>query len=68
LVKRGKSYWLRIGPDVKAQVQPFLFDCRTSRVRLNWEHTDYRWTLPRRIPKFKLIPKFDLTLKALDLA
>ena len=67
LVRRGKEYTLQINPSVRASVQPFLFESKTRRVRLNWENSDYRWVKVAHLRRFKLIPKLDLTLKALQL-
>jgi len=67
LVKRGRKYTLQISASVRASVQPFLFESTTIRVRLNWENTDYRWVEAANLSRFRLIPKFDLTLKALEL-
>ena len=67
LVRRGKEYTLQINPSVRASVQPFLFESKTRRVRLNWENSDYRWVIAAHLRRFKLIPKLDLTLKALQL-
>jgi hypothetical protein len=48
-------------------VHPYLFQSKTSRVRLNWENTDFRWVTLAHLARFRLIPKFDLTLRALEL-
>jgi len=66
LVRRGKGFRLRIRRGVVTLVQPFLFDSRTRLVRLNWEHTDSKWVRPIDLYKFKLIPKFNLTLKSVE--
>jgi 8-oxo-dGTP pyrophosphatase MutT (NUDIX family) len=68
LVRRGRKYRLLVNPSVRASVQPFLFQSKTRRVSLNWENTDYRWVEPTNLAKYKLIPRFDLTLKSLKLA
>jgi 8-oxo-dGTP pyrophosphatase MutT (NUDIX family) len=67
LIERGKKYVLQIRPSIRASVQPFLYQSTTRRVRLNGENSDYRSIKPTHLSKFKLIPKFDLTLKALRL-
>lgn len=67
LVRRGRAYEFPIGRGVETLVQPFLFDSGTTRVKLNWEHTDSRWVKPADLWRFSLIPRFDLTLKAVDL-
>jgi 8-oxo-dGTP pyrophosphatase MutT (NUDIX family) len=66
LVRRGKGFRLRIHRGVVTLVQPFLFDSRTRLVRLNWEHTDSKWVRPIDLHKFRLIPKFNLTLKSVE--
>lgn len=67
LVRSGKKYTLQVNPSVRASVQPFLFQSKTRRVRFNWENTDYRWVKAEYLSRFKLIPRFDLTLEALKL-
>jgi len=67
LVKKGGRYTLRIKQGVEASVQTFLFETKVRSIKLNWEHVKYRWVKPAQIVRFQLIPKFDLTLKALDL-
>ena len=66
LVRRGRGFRLRIRRGVVTLVQPFLFDSRTRLVRLNWEHTDSKWVRPVDLHKFRLIPKFNLTLKSVE--
>jgi len=66
LVRRGKGFRLLIHRGVVTLVQPFLFDSRTRLIKLNWEHTDSKWVRPVDLNKFKLIPKFNLTLKSVE--
>ena len=67
LVKRGKGFRLRIGRGVVTLIQPFLFESRTRLVRLNWEHTESKWIKSVDLHKFRLIPKFNLTLKSVEM-
>jgi 8-oxo-dGTP pyrophosphatase MutT (NUDIX family) len=67
LVRRGEEYTLKVNPSVQASVQPFLFQSETRRVRLNWENTDCKWVNLAHLFRFKLIPKFHLTLRSLKL-
>ena len=66
LVRCGKGFKLRIGRGIVTLVQPFLFDSRTRRVRLNWEHTDSKWVRQVDLYRFRLIPKFNLTLRSVE--
>ncbi|WP_166660340.1 NUDIX domain-containing protein [Paenarthrobacter nitroguajacolicus] len=34
------------------RVHTFLISTNTRRLRLNWEHADYRWVSPLRLPRF----------------
>jgi len=67
LVRRGTAYKLRIGPGIESMVQPFLFESATRRIKLNWEHTESKWIKLADLGSFHLIPRFDLSLQALDL-
>lgn len=67
LVKKGGRYTLRIKQGVEASVQTFLFETKVRSIKLNWEHINYRWVKLTQLARYQLIPKFDLTLKALDL-
>lgn len=63
----GARYVLRRRDLVKVDVHPVLFESRTRRIKLNWENTGYQWVRIEDLSKFRLIPKFKLTLKALEL-
>jgi hypothetical protein len=67
LIRAGKKYKLHVRESVEVTVFPYLFESTTRRVRLNWENTDYRWVRIADLGRFKLIPRFDLTLSALGL-
>ena len=67
LVRRGTAYRLRIGLGIESLVQPFLFESATRRIKLNWEHTESKWIKLTDLRTFRLIPRFDLSLKALGL-
>jgi isopentenyldiphosphate isomerase len=67
MVRVGRKYKLQVSELVEVTVYPYLFESMTRRVQLNWENTDYRWVRISDLSRFKLIPKFDLTLRALEL-
>lgn len=67
MVRVGRKYKLHVRELVEVTVYPYLFESMTRRVQLNWENTDYRWVRISDLSRFKLIPKFNLTLRALGL-
>jgi hypothetical protein len=67
MVRVGTKYKLQVSDSVEVTVYPYLFESKTRRVQLNWENTDYRWVRISDLSRFKLIPKYDLTLRALEL-
>ncbi len=46
-------------------IHPFLFESRTRDVKLDWEHTQYRWIEPKDFVKYKKIPLMGRTLAGL---
>jgi len=32
-------------------------------IKLNWEHTEYRWIKPEELKKFDIVPSLDNSLK-----
>ncbi|MGQ9582829.1 MAG: NUDIX domain-containing protein [Thermoplasmatota archaeon] len=44
-------------------VHPFLFEVRSGRVRLDWEHTEHRWVRPGELGRFETVPAL---VKALE--
>ncbi|MGH7843997.1 MAG: NUDIX domain-containing protein [Candidatus Binatia bacterium] len=46
------------------RVQPVLAQLRRSpEIKMDWEHTDYRWIFPREINRFDIVPKLEESLK-----
>ena len=48
-------------------VHPFLFDCGSPEVRLDWEHTECRWIAPRDLSQFATVPKLDQVFRSLGI-
>lgn len=46
-------------------VFPFLFSTRESRVRLNWENSEYRWISTNEISNYQTVPSLDKVLASL---
>ena len=42
-------------------VHPFLFEARTSEIRLDWENVEYRWIDPNELFSFETVPKLKET-------
>jgi len=59
LIKEGEVLQV---PDEKLNilwnVHPFLFRCKSpEKIKLDWEHKEYRWVDPREISKYETVPK-----------
>lgn len=39
------------------RVYPFLFTTEKSEIKIDWEHTEYRWIEPYEIEKYDTVPK-----------
>lgn len=42
-------------------VHPYLFECPTRAVELDWEHTDYEWTSPTEIFRRETVLELDVS-------
>jgi len=41
------------------KVFPFLFKTnKKDKIQIDWEHTDYRWILPKEVENFDTVPHF----------
>jgi len=56
LVSSGRPVYARDRSDLFI-VHPFLFDVKSRKVHLDWEHVDYRWVHPSEIPVSAAVPK-----------
>jgi len=64
LMKAGKVQSIRAEGRIW-QVHPFLFEASTDKVRMDWEHTEYRWIEPDRVDEFDTVPGLRRVLDAL---
>ncbi|MGI0009296.1 MAG: NUDIX domain-containing protein [Nitrosopumilaceae archaeon] len=46
-------------------IHPFLFTVRESKIKLNWENSEYRWISPDEISKYRTVPRLDKVLARL---
>ena len=47
-------------------IHPFLFDAASPRLRLDWEHDDYRWIEPAELARSDCVPWLALVWSALN--
>ncbi|MFQ6060362.1 MAG: NUDIX domain-containing protein [Thermoplasmata archaeon] len=56
VVSRNKNrFWI---------VHPFLFHASSGEVKLDWEHTEYKWVYPQEIGEFETVPRLSKTFQA----
>ena len=46
-------------------IHPFLFAIKESKIKLNWENSEYRWINPDEISKYRTVPSLDKVLARL---
>ena len=46
-------------------VFPFLFSVKEPRIKLNWEHSEYKWINVNEISKYQTVPSLDKVLASL---
>ena len=64
---RGRPVYARDGERVFS-VHPFLFQATSTRVQLDWEHTEFKWVDPLEMGRFETVPKLDRVWRALQFA
>jgi len=57
--------WVDKTSDKTWRVHYFLFNSKTNKVKLDWEHTDYRWVKPNQLNQYKNIIGLEPNLKRL---
>ncbi len=45
-------------------VHPFLFEVRSGRIKLDWEHTEHRWVRPGELGRFRTVPALKEALES----
>ena len=46
-------------------IHPFLFAVKESKIKLNWENSEYTWINPDEMSKYKTVPSLDKVLARL---
>jgi 8-oxo-dGTP pyrophosphatase MutT (NUDIX family) len=66
IAKRGEPFSLEdrhLG--IKWIIHPFLFTAKSGRIKLDWEHTAFRWVKPEELSRYPAVPKLYEALKRL---
>ena len=46
-------------------VFPFLFSVKESKIKLNWENSEFKWIYPNEISKYQTVPSLEMVLASL---
>ncbi|MFH1598006.1 MAG: alpha/beta hydrolase [Patescibacteria group bacterium] len=66
LIKEVKPVeWYDQPEDKTWYIYPFLFESKTEQIKLDWEHTNYKWITLQQLKKFRHIKGLDINLKKL---
>ena len=58
LIKAGKPIeFYDEKENMNWRVHPFLFEAKRSNIKIDWEHTEYKWIHPEEIVKYETVPK-----------
>ena len=44
-------------------IHPFLFEIKSGNIKIDWEHTDYRWIKPEEIKNYDTVPMLKESLE-----
>lgn len=63
LVRRGRIIEIK-DKEILWRVSPYLFIVKKpKKIRINWEHTDFKWIIPNQISKYNTVPGLIETLR-----
>jgi 8-oxo-dGTP pyrophosphatase MutT (NUDIX family) len=63
LISKGEPIHVQDGTKVWI-VHPFLFKCRKDKIRIDWEHSEYRWISPDELKNYDFVVFLDHALAA----
>ena len=44
------------------EIFPFLFETKNPTLNLNWENSEFKWILPKRIKNYETVPSLEKVL------
>lgn len=47
------------------QIFPFLFETKNSKIKLNWENSDFKWINPNELSSYETVPSLEKVLSNL---
>lgn len=67
LVKTAKELQVRSEQYSNHQwtIFPFLFNVEETKIKLNWENSDYKWISPDEMSRYQTVPNLDEVLARL---
>ena len=63
LIRKGTPIHVQDGARVWV-VHPYLFKSNTADIKIDWEHTEYRWIEPEELKNFDFVVFLDHALQA----
>ena len=60
LIKEGKLIYV----NKEWIVHPYLFEANTDKIKIDWEHVEYRWIKPEEVKNYDVVPKFKDALES----
>ncbi len=63
LVRKGEPIHVQDGIHVWV-VHPFLYKTKTNNIKIDWEHTEFRWISPDELQNYDFVVFLDHALKA----
>lgn len=55
LIRKGKIIHVKDNERIWF-VHPFLFEIKSGNIKIDWEHTDYKWIKPEEIKNYDTVP------------
>ena len=63
LLRKGEPIHVQDGLQVWV-VHPYLFKSNSDKIKIDWEHTEYKWILPSELKNYDFVVFLDHALRA----
>ena len=58
LIKKGEPF--KVAKDGRSWVvHPYLFEVNMDEIKIDWEHDNFEWILPKDLKKYNYVPGLD---------